>query len=135
MTFEVYGNVGHSGNDCPKTREEAAFINNGFHQPSNNRWNNQSRLQYYSIYNSNYILNQPSVKDLVFGQVKINESLTKNLTTNDKILENINSQIESLTSAVKNQLSFNKMVESQLAKIAAAIPISNDGKVLAQPED
>jgi len=38
-------------------------------------------------------------------------------------------------SAVKNQLSFNKMVESQLAKIAAAIPISNDGKIPAQPKN
>ena len=30
MTYEVCGNVGHSGNDYPKTHEEAAFINNGF---------------------------------------------------------------------------------------------------------
>ena len=30
MTCEVYGNVGHLGNDCTKTHEEAAFINNGF---------------------------------------------------------------------------------------------------------
>ena len=135
MTYEVCGDVGHSGNDCPETREEATFINSGFHQSGNNGWNNQSRPQGNSNYNSNYNSNQPSLKDLVFGQVKINESLTKKLTTNDKILENINSQIESLTSAVKNQLSFNKMVESQLAKIVAAIPISNDGKVLAQPED
>ena len=42
MTCEVYGNVGHSGNDCPKTHEEVAFINNGFCQPGNNGWNNQS---------------------------------------------------------------------------------------------
>jgi len=41
MTCEVCGNVGHSGNDCPKTHKEAAFINNGFRQPSgNNGWNN-----------------------------------------------------------------------------------------------
>ena len=54
---------------------------------------------------------------------------------NDKILENINSQIEGLTSAVKKQISFNKMVESQLAKIADTIPISNDGKIPAQPKN
>ena len=65
---------------------------------------------------------------MVFGQVKINESLTKKLATNDKILENINSQIESLTSAVKNQLRFNKMIETQLAQIAAAIPIDSNEK-------
>ena len=43
MTCEVYGNVDHSWNDCPKTLKKAAFINNGFCQPGNNGWNNQSR--------------------------------------------------------------------------------------------
>jgi hypothetical protein len=121
MTCEVYGNVGHSGNDCPKTREEVDFINNRFHQPGNNGWNNQSRLQGNLNYNSNYNSNQPSFKEFVLGQVKINENITKKLMSNDKMLENINSQVEGLTSAIKNQLSFNKMVETQLAQIAAAI--------------
>ena len=40
MTCEVYGNIGHSRNDCPKTHEEATFINNGFRQKGNNGWNN-----------------------------------------------------------------------------------------------
>ena len=93
MTCEVCGNVGHSGNDYHKTREEVAFINNGFCQPGNNGWNNQSHLQGNLNYNSNYNSNQPSLKDLVLGQAKINESLTKKLTTIDKILKNINSQI------------------------------------------
>ena len=32
MTCEVCGNVGHSGNNCPETQEEALFLNgrNGF---------------------------------------------------------------------------------------------------------
>lgn len=30
MTCEVCGNTGHSGNDCPETHEEAAFVNNGY---------------------------------------------------------------------------------------------------------
>jgi len=124
ITCEVYGNVGHSGNDCPETHEEVAFINNRFRQQGNNRWNNQSRPQGNSNYNSNYNSNQPSLKDLVLGQAKINESLTKKLTTNDKILENINSQIIGLTSTIKNQLRFNKMIETQLAQIAASMPIS-----------
>jgi len=72
---------------------------------------------------------------LVLCQAKINESLTKKLSTNDKILENINSRIEGLTSDVKNQLNFNKMIETQLAKITAAIPISNDGKIPVQPKN
>ncbi|XP_066361175.1 uncharacterized protein [Miscanthus floridulus] len=45
MMCEVYGNIGHSGNDCLETRKEAAFINNGFRQPGNNGWNNQPRPQ------------------------------------------------------------------------------------------
>ena len=40
MTCEVCGNVVHSGNDCPETHEEAAFINNRFRQQGNNGWNN-----------------------------------------------------------------------------------------------
>jgi hypothetical protein len=79
-------------------------------------------------------LNQPSFKELVLVQVKINENITKKLMSNDKILKNINSQIECITSAVKNQLSFNKMIETQLAHIAAAIPISDSGKISGQHE-
>ena len=101
MTCEVYGNIGHSGNDCPKTHEEAAFITNGFRQTGNNGWNNQSCPQGNSNYNSNYNSNQSSFKDLVLGQAKNNENITKKLMSNDKILENINSQIKGLTSAVK----------------------------------
>ena len=40
MTCDVCGEVGHSGNDCPKTHEEASYINNGFRQGNNNGWNN-----------------------------------------------------------------------------------------------
>ena len=42
MTCEVCGEVGHSGNNYPKTREDA-YINNEFRQDNNNGWNNQSR--------------------------------------------------------------------------------------------
>ena len=56
------------------------------------------------------------------------------MINNDKILENMNAKIESLSS-VKNQLSFNKMIETQLAQIAAAIPSkSNSGKIPGQSE-
>jgi hypothetical protein len=120
MTCEVCGNVGHSGNDCPETREEAAYINNRYRQQggNNNGWTNQSRppFQGNSNFNSNYNSNQPSLKDLVLGQAKINEKLTKKLLNNDKILENINSKIKGLSSFVKNQLSFNKMLKLNLLK-------------------
>ena len=40
MTCEVYGEVEHSGNNCPETHEEASYINNGFGPGNNNGWNN-----------------------------------------------------------------------------------------------
>ena len=36
--------------------------------------------------------------------------------------------------ALKNQLSFNKMIKTQLAQIAAAVPVSESGKIPGQPE-
>ena len=75
------------------------------------------------------------MKDLVLGQAKINENITKKLSYNDKMFENINSKLENLSSSVKNQLSFNKMIETQIAQIAAAIPVNNMGKIQGQPEN
>ena len=54
---------------------------------------------------------------------------------NDIMLENINSRVESLSSIVKNQLSFNKMIETQISQIAAAIPVDHSGKTPRQPEN
>jgi hypothetical protein len=51
------------------------------------------------------------------------------------MLENINSKIESLSSSIKNQLSFNKMIETQITQIAAAIPVNHSGKIPGQPEN
>lgn len=106
ITCEVCGNGGHLENDCPETHEEASYINNGFRQQQggNNGWNNQSCPQYQgnSNYSSNYNSNQPSLKDLVLGQARINENLTKKMLANDKILESINIKIEGLSSAIKN---------------------------------
>ena len=43
--------------------------------------------------------------------------------------------MDSFSSAIKNQHSFNKMIESQIAQLAAAIPSIDKGKILGQPED
>jgi hypothetical protein len=136
MTCKVCGEVGHSGNSCPETHEDAAYINNRFQQGNNNGWNNQSCPQGgNSNFNSNINLNQPTLKDLVLGQAKINENITKKLRYNDKIFENINSKLEKLSSSMKNQLSFNKMIETQIAQIVATIPINHSRKIPRQPEN
>jgi GTP-sensing pleiotropic transcriptional regulator CodY len=54
---------------------------------------------------------------------------------NDKMIENINSKLQNLSSLVKNQLIFNKMIEAQIAQIAAAILVDHSGKILGQPEN
>ena len=53
-----------------------------------------------------YNNNQPSLKDLVFGQCKINDNITRKLYANGKMMENINAKLEGFSSARKNQLSF-----------------------------
>ena len=63
------------------------------------------------------------------------ERLSRKVGTNDKILENINNRMDSFASTIKNQHSFNKMIESQIAQLAAAVPSSDKGKILRQPED
>ena len=87
MTCEVIGNIGHSGNDCPKTQEEAMFINNNEIHPQGGQGWNQPRPYYKGVNgNSNsFNPNQPTLRDLVYGQAKINESLQKKLAVIDTI--------------------------------------------------
>ena len=60
------------------------------------------------------------MRDLVYGQAKINDPIQKKLTTNDKSLETIQAKLDGLSTTIKNELSFNKMLETQLAQLAAA---------------
>jgi hypothetical protein len=73
--------------------------------------------------------------DLVAGQSKLLDQISKKVVSNDKVLENINSRMDTFTSAIKNQHSFNKILESQLAQLAAAIPPLEKGKILDLPDD
>jgi len=41
------------------------------------------------------------------------EGLSRKVASNDKIQENISNKMDSFASAIKNQHSFNKMIESQ----------------------
>jgi len=85
-------------------------------------------------FNSNYISNQPSLIDLVLEQAQINENLTKKLASNDEIFENINSNLEGLNIFFKNQLSLNKMFETQLAQIVATFHAYDFENILGQPK-
>jgi uncharacterized coiled-coil protein SlyX len=70
------------------------------------------------------------LRDLVAGQSKLLDQMSNKVASNDKVLENINSRMDTFTSTIKNQHGFNKMLESQLAQLAAAIPPLEKGKIL-----
>jgi hypothetical protein len=84
--------------------------NNGFCPQGGQGW---TQLHpYYRGGNGNlssFNLNQPSLRDLFLGQEKINESLQKKLATNNKSLETIQEKMNGISSAIKNQLSFNSI--------------------------
>ena len=77
-------------------------------------------------FNNNF---QPSLKDLVYGQKQINDNISKKFLANDKILESLAGQLEGINSVIKNQLSFNKMIETQVAQLASSCPNNNLGKL------
>ena len=76
----------------------------------------------------------PTLKDLVYSQKQINDNISKKFLANDKILESMAAQLEGFNSIIKNQLSFNKMIETQVAQLASSCPNANTGKLPGQPE-
>ena len=135
MTCEECGNTGHSGNNCPKLHEDVNFVNNNYFRPQQNQWWNQQQKQNYQGNSQGNNFNQPPLRELIFGQAKIMENLSRKLASNDRILENMSNKRDNLSSTIKNQHSFNKMIESQIAQLAAAVPPTDKGKILGQLED
>jgi uncharacterized coiled-coil protein SlyX len=70
------------------------------------------------------------LRELIAGQSRFMDGLSNKVATNDQILENISNKMDSFASAIKNQYSFNKMIESQIAQLAAIVPPSDKGKIL-----
>jgi uncharacterized coiled-coil protein SlyX len=142
MTCEEYGNTRHSGYNCLEIHEDVNIVNNNYYHPQQNQgWNQQQRANYQGNYQGNpqsnnfNNFNQPPLRELIAGQSKLMERLSRKIATNDKILENINNRMESFASTIKNQHNFNKMIESQIAQLAATVPPSNKGKIPRQPKD
>ncbi|WVZ48719.1 hypothetical protein U9M48_000138 [Paspalum notatum var. saurae] len=138
MTCEVCGNIGHSGNSCPETQpEDANFIGNSTNGFNGNRpqpgWNSRPSLPFSGQGNSSNS-QQFSKGNYSFDQKGVNDSISKKFHANDRLFESISLQMETLNSAMKNQLSFNKMLETQIAQLAAALPNANPGKLPGQPE-
>ena len=49
-------------------------------------------------------------------------SLQNKMATTDKSMETIHAKMDGFSTAIKNLLSFNKMIETQLAQVAATMP-------------
>jgi hypothetical protein len=81
----------------------------------------------------NFDRSEPSLKDIVWGQLRINLEVGKKLLANDRILESINSKMNNFTVAVQNQLNFNKVLEMRIAQLAATLPHPNGGDFPGQP--
>ena len=50
------------------------------------------------------------------------------------IFESLAAQLEGLNYVIKNQFSFNKMIETQVAQLASSCPKANTGELPGQPE-
>jgi len=139
MTCEECGDYGHSVFSCPTLQEDVNFINNNtyYRLQQNQGWNQQPQQGNYQGNNkgNNFNINLPPLRELVTSQSKVLNQMTRKLTSNDKTLENIHTRMDTFASAIKNQHSFNKMLESHLAQLAIVVPPLEKGKILGQPED
>ena len=106
MTCEICGNVGHSGDNCSETQEKALYLNgnnNGFHPQGGQGWNQPHPYYQGGNGNSNsFNPNQRTLRDLIYGQAKINESLQKKMAAADKSMETIHAKIDGFFTAIKN---------------------------------
>jgi hypothetical protein len=57
----------------------------------------------------NFNKNDPSLRETIRDQVRINDEIGKKNHATDKLLENINAKMDIFTVGTQNQLSFNKM--------------------------
>jgi hypothetical protein len=53
--------------------------------------------------------------ELVADQSRLMDQMSKKIASNDKILENISTRMDTFASDINNQHSFNKIIESQIA--------------------
>jgi hypothetical protein len=114
--------------------------NNNQYRPQQNQGWTQQRTNYPGNYSGNYQGNNFSnnfspLRDLVQTHGRIMDNLSKKLASNDKMLKNISNKMESFSSAIKNQHSFNKMLESQISQLSSSVPTANPGKIPGQSEE
>jgi hypothetical protein len=117
---EECGETCHMGISCPTVSQDVNFIgnsNNGFrpNQVFNVGWNKPSfpfdNRQQGGI-GQNFNRSEPSLKDIIRDQLRINSKVGKKLLANDRILESVDRKMNNFTVVVQNQLNFNKVLET-----------------------
>jgi DNA polymerase III gamma/tau subunit len=136
VTCEECGEIGHMGFNCLMVYHDANFVgqsNNDFHlnKGFNSRWNkpsfwldNHQQGGNGKIFNRN----EPQLRDIIRDHLRINDEFGKNINATDKLLENISAKMDNFTVATQNQLSFNKMLVTQIQQIVAALPHQSNGQ-------
>ena len=90
-------------NHCLEILEDVNYINGNnnnyyYNRPQQNQGWNQQRPNYSRNYQGNNSYNNnnnfPPLRELVSNQGKLMDNLSKKLTSNDKILENINNRMD-----------------------------------------
>jgi hypothetical protein len=100
------------------------IINNSAPPQQKQGWNqprSTSQGEYQGNYNNSLNYKQPPLRELILEQARINESISKKLAFNDKILEEINAKLDNFSSAVKEQIMFKKKIELQIAQLDSAL--------------
>jgi hypothetical protein len=111
------------GINCLTVPQDVNFIgnsNNGFHpnEGFNAGWNKPNFLfnnHQQGGMGQNFNRIEPSLKDIVQDQLRINSKVGKKLLANDRILESNDSKMNNFTVAVQNQLNINKVLETWIA--------------------
>jgi hypothetical protein len=81
------------------------------------------------LYQPNKKLNrQPTLRDLVGQQIRMNSEIKVKLAANDGILEDINVKMDSFSAAIEDQLKFNKKIEEKIKQLAMVLPTATDPK-------
>ena len=139
MTCEKCDNTGYSGKSCLFTQEDENSIGNDTPDDTDCRpqqgWNSKPDLpfgqQQGNIFNNSF---QPSLKNFMNGQKQINDNISEKFLANDKILESLAMQLDGFNSVIKNQLRFNKLIETKVTQLASSCIDHDTGKLSGQPE-
>jgi hypothetical protein len=103
--------------------ETSLTVNNSV--PPRQGWSQQQGKYQGNYYNSSNT-KLPPLRELILEEARINDNLSNKIVSNDKILESINTKMDTFSSAIKEQLNFNKKIEIKISRLSAALLVSTN---------